>query len=167
VKRKFQRYRERERNGKNSDTEPVSSRESDVSRNTRERSISRSAQCHDCVTREASLIVIVRTRLSRIKILRAPCMLDTYHDVYGRARGDMRVYYPREGRDFLRYSTFVFLRPATVSCMTVLSVHVFASCRIVGGILENQLHVRWIIQFARGTHETRRAGKELDGDMRG
>jgi len=72
------------------------------------------------------------------------------HDMYGRARGDMRVYYPRKGRDFLRYSTFVFLRSAIVSCMTMSSVHVFASCRIVGGLLENQLHVRWIIQFARG-----------------
>jgi len=81
-----------------------------------------SARGHDCATKEASLIVIVRARLQygrQDQNSQSILYAGHVYDVYRRARGDMRVHYPREGRDFLRYSTFVFLRPVTVSCMTM------------------------------------------------
>lgn len=66
--------------------------------------------------------------------------------------------------DILRYFTFVLLRAVTVrACRRAHT----CSCRVVGGLLENQLHVRWIIRLVRRDRRRERREREREGETRG
>lgn len=71
--------------------------------------------------------------MEKMNIFGAFCMHSTYLDVNEDVMGALPT------RDVLRYSTFVSLWLATVRICRRMRT---CSCRVVGSLLENQLHIR-------------------------